>query len=344
MAVKLKPLAQQVLVVTGASSGIGLVTAKMAAARGARVLLVARDEPALSRAVAEIAAAGGEADHAVADVGDYEQVLAAAAKAVARFGRIDGWVNNAGVAIYAKLMETPVEEHRRLFDTNYFGVVHGAMAAVPHLRESGGAFITVASIVSDMSSPIMGTYAASKHAVKAYVEALRIELMKEGAPISVTLVKPAGIDTPIAQHAANHLDGEAQVPPPVYAPELVAEAILHAAEHPRRDLTVGGAGRAQVLFAEHFPGLMDRIAPVFARTFVRKTEEPTPGSNLFAAGGGSERSGKLSPREASLYTAGVLHPLVTAGLAGAGVAAAALAWRAVRGRKDRPAAEQAPEE
>lgn len=134
MAIALKPLKDQVIVVTGASSGIGLVTARTAAARGARVLLVARSGDALARIVDEIRAAGGNADHAVADVGDAEAVRRAAAIAVERFGRIDTWVNNAGVAIYAKLLETPADEHERLFRTNYFGTVHGCEAAVPHLR------------------------------------------------------------------------------------------------------------------------------------------------------------------------------------------------------------------
>ncbi len=140
---RLKPLADQVILITGASSGIGLVTAKAAARRGARVMLVARNERVLSEAVDGIVAAGGVAAYAVADVGSLEQVRAAADAAILQFGRIDTWVNNAGVAIYANLVDTPTDEHERLFRTNYFGMVNGALTAVAHLRDAGGALITV---------------------------------------------------------------------------------------------------------------------------------------------------------------------------------------------------------
>lgn len=153
----------------------------------------------------------------------------------------------------------------KLFQTNYFGVVHGCCVAVPHLKESGGALITLGSIASDLPSPALGAYAASKHAIKAYVETLRMELHADGVPIAVTLIKPSGIDTPIAQHAANHGPGKALVPPPTYAPELVADAILHAAEHPRRDITIG-ASRFQVLIGEHFPWLIDLVTPLMRRS------------------------------------------------------------------------------
>lgn len=327
MSPTLKPMDQQVIVVTGASSGIGLATVREAARRGARVLLVARDEPALAGAVQEIVTGGGTADFKATDVGDWEQVRAAAAHAVQRFGRIDTWVNCAGVTIYGRLLDTPGDEHAQLFRTNYFGVVHGCLAAVPQLKEHGGALITVASVAADMPTPLMGAYAASKHAVKGYVETLRAELIQEGAPVSVTLVKPSGIATPIADHAANHLGGRAMVPPPVYDPAIVADAILACAVTPRREITIGGGGKAQALLAEHAPPLFDRLAAAASASFVDLSDAQPEPHNLFGpARDGAERSEKQSGRSVSVYTAAARRPAATALAIGA--LAGGAAWLA----------------
>ena len=321
MTIKLKPLAEQVIVITGASSGIGLVTARSAAKAGAAVFLIARSGEALAAIVAEINAAGGRADHAQADVGDADAVEAAAASAAARFGRIDSWINDAGSAIFGKVLDTPLDEQAQLFRTNYFGVVHGCRAAVPLLRKAGGgALIVVGSLASDMPAPPMGVYSATKHAAKAFTAVLRMELQADGAPISVTLVKPSGIDTPIGQHASNHGEpgggaaGEAQIPPPIYHPQLVADAILDACVHPRREVTVGGGGRLQVLFSQHFPALYERLAPRGAKlAYAPRTPQPGP-SNLFDGGpAGKERSGEHpAALRRSLYTSAALHPKTTA--------------------------------
>lgn len=342
MSVKLKPLADQVIVITGASSGIGLVTARTAAGAGAAVFLIARSGEVLGEVTREINNAGGRADYASADVGDAGAVFAAAAQAIARFGRIDSWVNDAGSAIYAKVLDTPLDEQQQLFRTNYFGVVHGCVAAVPHLKQAGGgALVTVGSLASDMPSPPLGVYSATKHAAKAYIEVLRMELQADRAPISVTLVKPAGIDTPIGQHASNHgaddggPAGEAQIPPPPYDPQLVADAILDACVHPRREVTVGGAGRAQVLFSQHFPGLYAWLAPVLAKgAFSPGKPQPGP-SNLFqGANAGQERSGEHPARlRHSLYTSAVLHPKTTTAIS-LGVIAGAIGLLFARGGRD----------
>jgi len=325
---RLKRLDRQVVVITGASSGIGLITAKRAAAAGAAVVLVARDEPILARVTREIEASGGNAVYAVADVGDPVAMRAVAELAVQHFGRIDSWVNNAGVAIYATLSETPLGEHERLFRTNYFGVVNGVQAALPYLTQSGGALITVGSIASDLPSPLMGAYAASKHAVKGYINSLRIELVTAEVPVSVTLIKPAGIDTPIGQHAANHEAHEALVPPPIYDPELVAAAILHAAQYPRREITVGGVGRLNVLMGVHFPAALEYLARFLIPLLTDRTRPPTPQNSLFVpSNDGRIRSAIQKGRRFSLYTWAARHRLATAmvvaGLTGAGALIAA---------------------
>lgn len=187
MNVKLKKLSDQVIVITGASSGIGLVTARMAAKRGARLILNARNEATLQRVCDEIIEAGGEAYHVAGDVGQFDDVQNIANEAIDRFGGFDTWVNNAGVSIYGPVLDQSLEDQRRLFDTNYWGVVHGSMVACAHLRKRGGTLINVGSVLSDVAIPIQGTYCATKHAVKGYTDALRLELEEDGAPISVSL-------------------------------------------------------------------------------------------------------------------------------------------------------------
>ena len=328
MSITLKPLADQVIVITGASSGLGLVTARTAARRGAKVFLIARSEGELGNIVGGINASGGTAAFAVADVGDEAAVEAAAARAVERFGRIDTWVNNAGTTVYARLLHLPDDEHRRMMDTNYFGAVHGCRAAVPRLKEAGGALVTVASIASDMPSPVLGAYAATKHALKAYIQALRIELVEDAPKVSVSLIKPAGIDTPIGQHATNHEGGEAQIPPPVYDPQLVADAILYCAEHKRREMTVGGAGRAQAVFHNLFPALFERLAVFAAAGAVDPSKEQPAPSNLWQGGqAGEERSGEHPARlRHSVYAEAAKRPGITAaiGLGGLAIAAGVL--------------------
>lgn len=171
MKLKLRPLDTQVVVITGATSGIGLVTARKAAAKRARLVLASRNEGALRFLADEINAAGGEAVHAVTDVANEEDVRRIAATARQRFGGFDTWVNNAGVSIYGNLTDVSLADHRRLFETNYWGVVHGSLVAVEHLRQRGGALINIGSALSDRAIPLHGAYCASKHAVKGFTDA-----------------------------------------------------------------------------------------------------------------------------------------------------------------------------
>src|SRR4051794_18533697 len=284
MAVSLKPLREQVMVITGASSGIGLATARSAASHGARIVLAARNGEALAEIEEEIRGRGGEAIRVAADVGRREEVQAIAEAAIARYGRIDTWVNDAGLSIFGRREGVGDEAHARLFQTNFWGVVYGSLVALPHLKRSGGVLINLGSVASDIAFPLQGMYCASKHAIKGFTDALRIELDEEGADVAVTLIKPAAIDTPFPQHARNYTDHEPKLPPPVYDPREVALAILSAAERPQRDIYVGGAGRLMTAFQAVAPRTFDRIGRSMIAQQMRDEPSRNPPGALHAAG------------------------------------------------------------
>jgi NAD(P)-dependent dehydrogenase (short-subunit alcohol dehydrogenase family) len=270
----LKPIDEQVVVILGASSGIGRETALRFAARGAKVVVAARGEPGLVSLVAEITARGGAATYAVCDISEFAQVEAVAEQAVETFGRIDTWVNVAAVAVYAAFAETTPEEFRRVLDVNVMGLVHGAKAALPRLRQAGGgALIGISSIEGLVALPLHSAYAASKHAAEGLLDALRRELMAEGAPISITSIKPASMNTPFFSNARTKLGVKPQGVPPIYDPSLVADCILYAAEHPVRDLYAGGAGKAVAVNQMLAPGLVDAGLARFGIE-AQKTDEP----------------------------------------------------------------------
>src|SRR5688500_16198947 len=229
MATKLKPINQQVIVITGASSGIGLCTAETAARQGAMVVLTARSGDTLDKVVDRIADAGGRCMSVVADVANRGDVQKVADAAIAHFGRIDTWVNNAGLAIYGRLDEVSEDDSRRLFDVNFWGVVHGSLVALPHLRKQGGALINIGSEVSEAAVPILGMYTASKHAVKGFTDALRVEVERvDKAPVSVTLIQPTAVDTPFDEHGRNYMDKQPDLPAPQLDPQQVGDAIRSA--------------------------------------------------------------------------------------------------------------------
>ena len=329
---KLKPLSEQTLVITGATSGIGLVTARRAAARGARLVLVARNGEALERLSRSLAAQGCDNAHVAADVADEEALARAAAVAVDRFGGFDTWVNDAGVMLYGKSEQVARADQRRLFETNFWGVVNGSTIAVRHLRQRGGALINVGSEVSDHAAPLIGAYVASKHAVKGFTDTLRIELKHDRAPVSVTLIKPGSIDTPICAHAKNVMDRKPSLPPPVYAPDLVAAAILHAAEHPTRDLYVGAFARVVSSATQFAPRLADRFIANFSFPGMVR-DEPPPRSgedNLERPRSDLRERGGVSPHPlgASLYTQAAMRTSAVPLAALALFSVAAAAWRA----------------
>jgi short-subunit dehydrogenase len=333
----LKNVGGQSIVITGASSGIGLATARLAAGRGARVVLAARSADGLRTAADRIRDRGGEVATVVADVASEHDVRRIAEIAVHRFGGFDTWINNAGVSVYGPLDKVPLEDQRQVFETNYWGVVHGSLVALEHLRHRGGAIINVGSILSERAFPLQAAYSASKHAIKGFTDALRAEVKHDGLPVSITLVKPAGIDTPYPDHAGNYLPMRPRNPPPMYAPDVVAKAILHTAEHPLREVTVGGSGRLLETLDHWLPGLteavMARVLPSRQQSHEPAGERGPDGLRA-AAGDARERSGKdYFVFERSAYTWAALNPSVVAvGLA----ALAGLALARSSGRRRRP--------
>ena len=321
---KPKRLRDQVMVITGASSGIGLATARMAAERGARVVLASRNEADLRTATEEINVRGGRATHVVADVALPEDVDRIADVALREFGGIDTWVNNAGISIYGKLTEVPMQDKKRLFDVNFWGVVNGCRTAVRQFRERGGTIINVGSVVSDRAIPLQGMYSASKHAVLGYTDALRMELEHDALPITVTMVKPASIDTPFVEHARNYMLEAPTLPPPVYAPEVVAEAILRCAERRFRDVTVGGGGRLLSAVGRVAPRTMD----VYMERSLFEQQKDKSGrvrtqDSLYRATRDGDASGPYDGHvmKSSLYTKAVMSdftralPFIAAGAA-----------------------------
>jgi short-subunit dehydrogenase len=334
MSVKQKQVKDQVIVITGASSGIGLATAREAAARGARVVLNSRDPVDLSKAVHEIREDGGEAAMHVGDVADRAAMEALADTAIGAFRRIDTWINNAGVSIYGEIQEVAIEDARRLFDTNYWGVVNGSLVAIEHLATFGGTLINVGSVLSETGYPLQGHYTASKHAVKGFTDSLRIELEKKSMPIIVTLIQPAAIDTPYPEHARNYLPADPKHEAPVYKPELVADAILACAEKPHRNLRVGGSAKMLTAMEKIAPRLADRKKRSAFEAQLSDRPAHVEGALFSPVSGDMAVRGNYpgKVRGSSLYTRAALHPV--AALAGVAALSVGLAVAIRGGRED----------
>ena len=259
MAIQLKPLNEQVMVITGASSGIGLTTALLAAKRGAKVVLAARSKATLDGLVGQVEALGGQAIAVECDVAGRAQVQAVADAAIRQFGRIDTWVNDAGVSIVGRLDVVTDADNRRLFDVNFWGTVYGSLIALPLLKH-GGALINLGSELSEAAIPLQGMYSATKHAVKGFTDALRIEQQQvDGAAVSITLIQPTAVDTQYDDHARNYQPHDAKLPSPMIEPEQVAEAILDAAVTPRKDVKVGAASKLNTFLSNNLPGVAELI-------------------------------------------------------------------------------------
>ena len=334
MAITLKPLSQQVIVITGASSGIGLSTARRAAERGAKVVLASRHEVELARIVRDLQDRGKIAMFVVADVSRPADVERIADQAERVFGRIDTWVNDAGLSVYGRFDMVPTADVRTLFDINYWGLVYGSVTAAKRMRRTGGGcIVNLGSVGSEIGLPLQSHYTASKHAIKGFTETMRMELMEEGAPIAVSLIRPAAINTNFADHARNYTTSTPTLPPPVYRPEDVADAILHAAEHGERDYTIGGGGMMLTMLNQVLPWLVDRLGAhgMGKMSTTDRLPRRDPKGSLDEPGiDGTERGRSAWPVMPALATQARLNPVIsTMMLAGAGLAAA-LAYTANR--------------
>jgi short-subunit dehydrogenase len=280
-------LKDRVVVITGASSGIGRATALRLAGKGARVVLAARGEEALQSLAKECRKRGGKAVVMATDVTDAGAMDALALRAVEEFGRLDAWVNNAAVSVFGRLTEVPLQDLRRVLDVNIGGYVHGARAALPHMRAQGsGVLVNVSSIVGEISQPYTAAYSMSKAAVRSLGVSLRSELRLDGVTgVKVCTILPAAIDTPFFQHAANYTGRRVVAMPPVYTAARVAKTIEGVLKKPRREAVVGPAGRYMVLKHRLLPGLVDTVMAVQVdRTHLsRKHGAQDSSGNLYLA-------------------------------------------------------------
>src|SRR6266536_213399 len=325
-----RDVGEQVVVLTGASSGIGRETALAFARAGASLALAARNREALDTLVAEVERLGGRAVAIPTDVSDPGQVTALAERAAVRFGLIDTWVNAAAVAVYGTVEQTDVEEIRRVIEVNLLGQIYGMKAALPHLRRSGGTLINVSSALGKRAVALLAPYCAAKHGMVAFGEALRSELRQAAVPVSVVDILPSSMNTPLFEHARSKLGALPRPIPPVYEPRVVAEAIVAAARRPVREVFVGYPGRMLALAQRISPTLLDwyLLGPGRVAESQRTDRPDDRQDNLYqpspGPGRGTGRFGRES-RSTSLYTRWLgLHP-ARARLAGGAALAVGIA-------------------
>lgn len=338
-----KPLNEQVIVITGASSGIGRATALLLARKGASVVLAARNDEALLQVQSEMELFGGKSHTFNTDVADWSQVQRLADEAVSQFGRIDTWINDASVATYGTIEETPIEDIEKVVQINLMGVIHGCKAALPHLAAQGsGQIINIGSAVSRRSAPLLGVYATTKHGVKGFTDALRMELERDHPGIDVTLILPASINTPFFEHARSNMGVQPRPLPPVYEPEVAAEAIVASVERPQRDVYIGSAAKTLATLEAVSPAFADRLMLAFNSAFkaqkttrpddgVDNLDGPVPGSGSVTGEWGTEARGFSVYTRAFETQNPTVKRLMTLGL---GLGAATLLLRATKGGND----------
>ena len=331
------PIDEQVVVITGASSGIGRETARRLGASGASVVLAARNEEGLSEIKDELEASGCTATYVVTDVAEPGQVQYLAQQAVERMGRIDAWVNNAGIGIYGHFADTTPEEMRRVIEVNLLGEMYGSKAALEHMSTRGsGVIVNVSSALARRSVPLLAAYCASKHGITGFSESLRMELQRDFPDIHVVEVLPASMNTPLFEHARSKLGVLPRPLAPVYQPSVVADAILRACTSPQREIFAGGTGKG-LEFAQ-------RIAPGAVDWYLRRGNQGEKGQhddspddgrdNIFEPmEGPGATTGRWSSesKASSLYTS-VFETHRTRAAAVVGAAAAAVGVLALRRR------------
>jgi NAD(P)-dependent dehydrogenase (short-subunit alcohol dehydrogenase family) len=250
----------QIVVVTGASAGIGRATARLFGERGASVGLIARGEAGLDGAVRDVEEAGGKALAVTAEMADYAQVTAAARQIEEHFGPIDVWVNVAFTSVFAPFAEIAAEEFRRVTEVSYLGFVHGTMAALSLMRPRGrGTIVQVGSALGERSIPLQSAYCGAKHAINGFTSSLRCELLHENSGVHVTVVQMPAVNTPQFSWVRSRLPKDPQPVPPIYQPEVAARGVVFAADHPRRrQYWVGGSTAATIVANRLAPALLDR--------------------------------------------------------------------------------------
>jgi len=264
----------QVVVVTGASGGVGRATARMFAGRGASVALLARGEAGLDGAAADVTAAGGKPLAVPVDVADYAQVEAAAERVERELGPIDVWVNNAFGGIFAPFLKTRPDEFRRATEVTYLGYVYGTRAALDRMvPRDRGVIVQVGSALMYRGIPLQSAYCGAKHAIGGFTESLRCELLHDGSGVRVTMVQLPALNTPQFDWVLSRLRRRAQPVPPIYQPEVAARAIVFAADHPRREYWVGASTVATLLANKVAAGWLDRY---LARTGYRSQQADEP--------------------------------------------------------------------
>jgi NAD(P)-dependent dehydrogenase (short-subunit alcohol dehydrogenase family) len=250
----------QVVVVTGASAGVGRATARAFATRGARVALLARGRAGLEATAADVEKLGGTALPLTVDVADPAQVESAAERVERELGPIQVWVNNAFTGVFAPFDKVTPEEYRRATEVTYLGTVNGTRAAFARMKpRNAGVIVQVGSALAYQGIPLQAAYCGAKHAIEGFTESLRAELLHDKSDVKVTMVQLPALNTPQFDWVRSRLPRRPQPVPPIYQPEVAARAIVHAADHPqRRERWIGGSTVATLLAEKIVPGLLDR--------------------------------------------------------------------------------------